>query len=161
MSGRSPIGGALKEHHHRHRDVSVASEQPRRQRQLGADFLPSSLVMQDLTLVVKTRRWWPGGLIRAALLTFAASRQDQLTTIHAFRVRSSRLATDLGFPLPDAEVEAEVQRFLSRRPQPIKPEAIARLGGVSSTEAASLGLRIVQPVRRPVEAPNDAARQSR
>jgi hypothetical protein len=95
------------------------------------------------------------------LLTIHAAGKDQLTSIYAFRVWSSHLAADIDLPLPDAEVEAEVQRFLGRRTQPIKPEAIARLCGVSSKEAASLGLSVVHPVRRLVEAPNDAKRAKR
>jgi hypothetical protein len=128
---------------------------------LDAEVLSKAPVLQDLALVVQTRRWWPGGLIRAALLTFHAAAQDQLNSIDAFRVWSSRLAADIGLPLPDAEVEAEVQRFLGRRPQRIEPEAIARLCGVSTSEAASLGLRVVRPVRRLVEVPNDAKRAKR
>jgi hypothetical protein len=100
-------------------------------------------------------------LIRAALLTIAPVSLDRTATVVAFRQWVGLVAAVSNLQPPDGTVDAEVQRFLGRRPQPIKPASIARLCGVSSSDAVRLGLQVVFPVKRLVGPPNEIKRAKR
>jgi hypothetical protein len=114
------------------------------------DFAPLSRlpVMVDLKSIVIHFNWISGGVIRSALLSAPPLYPDRASVVSAIRAWVAKLVVDNCATVDNERLEAEVARFMRRKPVPITPQSIARLCGLTSAVATSLGLSTITPSPR-------------
>lgn len=88
-------------------------------------------IIQELARLIIHRKKVAGGLVRGALLTAASLCGSRPEAAGAVRTWLAEIVSVTSAEMSVARLEAEVARFLKRKPRQIRPAGIARLSHVT------------------------------
>jgi hypothetical protein len=122
------------------------------------DRLVAHPIVCDLRTIAKRRGWISGGVIRSALLSAAPLYPSNHLASVAVRAWIGTLTSEAKLTFDNDRLEAEIVRFMARKPTPIAPQTIARLCGVTRSMAKEFALAHVLPAQRKPTPPRRAVR---